>query len=144
MGTYFPKKETVERSWVLVDAEGQNLGRLSSAIASILTGKTKPIYTPYCDTGDFVVVVNAEKIALTGKKETDKIYRHYTGFPGGLREQSAGDRRRRRPERLIEQAVRGMLPKHRLGKRMILKLKVYAGPDHPHAAQKPVKLERIA
>lgn len=144
MGTFFPKKEEVERRWFVVDAEGQTLGRLSSAIARILTGKNKPIYTPYVDTGDFVVVVNAEKVALTGKKETDKLFQYHTGFPGGLREQSAGERRRRRPVRLIEQAVWGMLPKHRLGKRMILKLKVYAGPEHPHAAQKPVKLEGLA
>ena len=141
MSTYFPKKEEVDRRWYVVDAEGKTLGRLSSALARMLTGKNKPTYTPYVDTGDFVVVVNAEKVALTGKKDRDKLFRHYTGFPGGLREQSAAERRRRHPERLIEEAVWGMLPKNRLGKRIIMKLKVYAGPDHPHAAQKPEKLE---
>jgi large subunit ribosomal protein L13 len=128
------------RGWHLIDAEGQTLGRLATAAARLLQGKHKPTYTPFIDTGDFVVVVNAAKVKLTGRKEDQKIYRQHSGYEGGLREERARIVRRRRPERLVEEAVYGMLPKTKLGAAMYRKLKVYAGPDHPHAAQKPSKL----
>jgi len=120
-----------------VDAEGKVLGRLATTVARHLTGKTKPEYTPFLDTGDFVVVVNAEKVALTGAKEGAKVYRWYTGYPGGLRAIGAAKLRATKPERMIEEAVKGMLPKTKLGRKMIKKLKVYAGPHHPHTAQSP-------
>ncbi|HET9832613.1 MAG TPA: 50S ribosomal protein L13 [Vicinamibacterales bacterium] len=127
--------------WHLIDADGQVLGRIATKAARILQGKHKASYTPFIDTGDHVVVVNASKVKLTGRKEDQKIYRQHSGFEGGLREERARVVRQRKPERLIEEAVRGMLPKTKLGDAMYRKLKVYAGPDHPHAAQKPSKLE---
>jgi large subunit ribosomal protein L13 len=127
-------------SWHVIDAEGQVLGRLATEAARLLQGKHKAIYTPFIDTGDHVVVVNAARVKLTGRKEDQKIYRQHSGYEGGLREERARIVRRRRPERLVEEAVRGMLPKTTLGEAMYRKLKVYAGPDHPHAAQKPRKV----
>jgi large subunit ribosomal protein L13 len=127
--------------WHVIDADGQVLGRLATAAARLLQGKHKAIYTPFLDTGDHVVVVNAAKVKLTGRKEDQKIYRQHSGYEGGLREERARLVRQRKPERLVEEAVHGMLPKTKLGAAMYRKLKVYAGPDHPHAAQKPSKLE---
>ena len=127
--------------WHVIDADGQVLGRLATAAARLLQGKHKAIYTPFLDTGDHVVVVNAAKVKLTGRKEDQKIYRQHSGYEGGLREERARLLRQRKPERLVEEAVHGMLPKTKLGAAMYRKLKVYAGPDHPHAAQKPSKLE---
>ena len=127
--------------WHVIDADGQVLGRLATAAARLLQGKHKAIYTPFLDTGDHVVVVNAAKVKLTGRKEDQKIYRQHSGYEGGLREERARLVRQRRPERLVEEAVHGMLPKTKLGAAMYRKLKVYAGPDHPHTAQKPSKLE---
>ena len=127
--------------WHLIDADGQVLGRIATRAARILQGKHKASYTPFIDTGDHVVVVNAAKVKLTGRKEDQKIYRQHSGYEGGLREERARVVRQRKPERLVEDAVRGMLPKTKLGEAMYRKLKVYAGPDHPHTAQKPVKLE---
>lgn len=141
MKTVHANKNTVQRSWWLVDAEDVVLGRMASHVASILRGKNKPSYTPHVDTGDFVVVVNAEKVKLTGKKWTDKMYYDYSGYPGGLRERSAEVLRERKPTEIIQRAIKGMLPKGALGYSMIRKLKVYAGPEHPHQAQKPEKLE---
>lgn len=140
MRTYMAKKETVERKWYLVDAEGQVLGRLAAKLARILQGKHKPIYTPHVDTGDFVVVVNAEKVRVTGKKLTQKMYQRYSGYPGGLKERLLGEMLARRPERVLELAVRRMLPKTKLGDKMFRKLKVYKGPHHPHQAQQPEPL----
>ncbi len=141
MKTYMPKASEVERNWYLIDAEGQVLGRLATEIASILRGKNKAEYTPHMDMGDFVVVVNADKLVLTGKKQEQKIYRRHTGYPGGLREVSYERMMEKHPERVLEKAVRGMLPKNTLGRAMFRKLKVYAGPDHKHQAQQPVKIE---
>ena len=138
--TPLPKISDNARRWVVVDANGKVLGRLATVVARHLTGKTKAWYTPILDVGDFVVVVNAEKVALTGAKEGAKLYRHYTGFPGGLRTIGAAKLRATRPERMIEDAVKGMLPKTKLGRKMFKKLKVYAGPEHPHAAQTPAAL----
>lgn len=135
MKTFLPK--TVERTWWLVDAEGKTLGRLATEIARLLMGKHKPIYTPHLDTGDFVVVVNAEKVVLTGNKWEDKIYYRHSGYPGGLKAIRARDLRDRFPERIVQLAVRRMLPKNKLGRRMFRRLKVYAGPSHPHQAQQP-------
>ena len=143
MKTYSAKPGEIERSWWVVDAEGKNLGRLASEIANVLRGKNKPQYTPHVDTGDFVVVVNSQKIAVTGRKLTDKLYRRHSGYPGGLTVRSLGEVRKRHPDRLLRDAVRGMLPHTTLGRKMILKLKLYAGPDHPHAAQKPEPLPSI-
>ena len=137
MSTYFPHAGDIKREWWLVDAEGQTLGRLATAVATRLTGKHKPMYTPYADTGDHVVVVNAEKIVFTGNKLRDKLYRRHTGFPGGLKETAAADHLRKHPDRVIEEAVWGMLPKGPLGRAMYRKLKVYAGKSHPHSAQQP-------
>jgi large subunit ribosomal protein L13 len=128
------------RGWHVIDAEGQALGRLATLAARLLQGKHKPTYTPFIDTGDFVVVVNAAKVKLTGRKEDQKIYRQHSGYEGGLREERARLVRQRKPARLVEDAVHGMLPKTKLGAAMYRKLKVYAGPDHPHAAQKPQKI----
>ncbi len=139
--TWTPKAGEVERSWFVVDAEGKTLGRLSSIIAQVLTGKHKPTWTPHHDTGDFVIVTNADKAVLTGNKEEQKLYRRHSGKPGNLREETAARLRSRRPTRLVELAVRGMLPKTRLGRAQLRKLKVYAGSDHPHAAQKPAELD---
>jgi large subunit ribosomal protein L13 len=135
--TPLPKISDNSRRWIVVDADGKVLGRLASLVARHLTGKTKPEYTPFLDTGDFVVVVNAEKITLTGSKLGSKIYRRHTGFPGGLKSISAEKLRATKPEKMIEEAVKGMLPKTKLGRKMIKKLKVYAGPHHPHVAQAP-------
>ncbi len=134
------KKEEVNRSWFVVDADGEVLGRLSTRIATVLRGKHHPEYTPHVDTGDYVIVVNADKIRFTGNKENVKIYQNYSGYPGGLKELTAAEIRSRRPERLIEIAVKGMLPKNKLGNAMIKKLFVYAGPEHPHTAQQPKPL----
>jgi large subunit ribosomal protein L13 len=141
MPTTFVKKDDVRRDWHVVDAEGQVLGRLASRIASVLTGKDKPEYAPFLDTGDHVIVINADKIVLTGNKEQDKTYYRHTGYPGGIRESRPGKLRQTFPERIIEAAVRGMLPKNRLGRAQYKKLKVYRGSEHPHEAQKPSPLE---
>jgi large subunit ribosomal protein L13 len=127
--------------WHVIDADGQVLGRIATAAARLLQGKHKATYTPFMDTGDFVVIVNAARVKLTGRKEDQKIYRQHSGYEGGLREERARIVRQKRPERLVEEAVHGMLPKTKMGEAMYRKLKVYAGPDHPHAAQKPSKLE---
>ena len=141
MPTVMPKESEIERKWFVVNAEGQVLGRLASRVASILRGKHKPTFAPHLDVGDHVVVINAEKVHLTGRKMTDKVYRWHTGYIGGLREVSAGTMLRTHPDRVVEWAVEGMLPKNRLGRAMAKKLKVYRGPDHPHAAQQPTPLE---
>lgn len=141
MSTQFPSKGTIERKWLVIDADGQVLGRVASRAAKLLIGKHKPIYTPFLDTGDHVVVVNAEKVRLTGHKEEDKLYRRHSGYPGGLTEINARKMRSSRPVRMLELAISGMLPKTKLGKQMYRKLKVYAGSRHPHQAQKPVVLE---
>ena len=137
--TWSPKQDDLNsgKRWYVVDAEGQTLGRIASVIAAALRGKTKPTYTPHADMGDFVIVVNAEKVALTGKKETQKLYSHHSGYPGGLRQRSVREVRATHPERIIQNAVRGMLPGNVLGQRQLRKLKVYVGPDHPHATQQP-------
>ena len=141
MKTFVATPATRQRDWYVVDAEGRTLGRLATQIADTLRGKRKPEYTPHIDTGDFVVVVNAEKVHVTGDKRSDKLYRRHSGYPGGLRSRSLGEMLERRPEEVIRLAVRGMLPRNRLGRRQLTKLKVYAGPDHPHEAQKPEQLE---
>ena len=138
MSTYFPKQGEIVRKWYVIDASGETLGRLASRAARILAGKNSPRYTPFIDTGDHVVVINAEKIKLTGLKAGTKMYRHYTGFPGGLREEEFTKRLQRRPETIVEQAILGMLPKTKMGRAMGKKLKVYKGDKHPHEAQKPV------
>jgi len=139
--TYSAKPNEIEREWYVVDATGKTLGRLASEIAKILRGKHKPIYTPHVDCGDFVIVVNADKIRVTGRKLDQKIYYRHSGYPGGLKSIPLRDQLARHPERVIQLAVRGMLPKNRLGRRMIKKLKVYASPEHPHQAQQPKPLE---
>jgi large subunit ribosomal protein L13 len=141
MKTYVATPADRERHWLLVDADGQTLGRLATQIADALRGKRKPTYTPHVDVGDFVVVVNAEKIAVTGAKRAEKRYYRHSGYPGGLRSRTLEDMLARRPEEVIRLAVRGMLPKNRLARRQLTKLKVYAGPDHPHAAQQPKPME---
>jgi len=141
MRTYFPKQGDIEPRWFIIDAEGQVLGRLSTQIARIISGKTKPTYTPFLDTGDHVIVINAEKIVLTGKKETEKVYRHHSLYPGGLKSKAARFVRAEKPETMIEEAVWGMLPKNKLGRQQLRKLKVYGGPEHPHQAQQPQPLE---
>lgn len=141
MRTYFPKKGDIEPRWFIIDADGKVLGRLSTTIAKIITGKNKPTYTPFLDTGDHVIVINAEKIVLTGKKETDKVYRRHTGYPGGLKSSEARFVRAEKPESMIEEAVWGMLPKSKLGRKMLKKLKVYRGTNHPHQAQKPEQID---
>jgi large subunit ribosomal protein L13 len=138
--TYIPKVDAIERRWFVIDASGQVLGKVATKAASLLTGKAKPIYTPFLDTGDHVVVINADAVMLTGNKETDKVYRHHTGYPGGLKSRAAKDVRKERPLKIVEEAIRGMLPKTKLGRAMFLKLKVYAGAKHPHQAQKPQPL----
>ncbi|MDX6644358.1 MAG: large subunit ribosomal protein [Miltoncostaeaceae bacterium] len=140
MKTQSARQGTVDRQWYIVDADGQTLGRLAAAIAETLRGKRSPWYTPHCDTGDFVVVVNAEKIAVTGKKLQDKRYWRHSGYPGGIRSRTLAEQLARRPEEVIRKAVRGMLPKNSLGRSQLLKMKVYAGPAHPHAAQQPTPL----
>jgi large subunit ribosomal protein L13 len=140
MTTYIPKTGEAHRRWFLIDAQGQVLGKLAAAAATVLSGKRKATYTPFLDTGDHVVVINAEKVHLTGKKETDKVYRSHSGYLGGLKSTAAGDLRRKHPARLVEEAIRGMLPKTKLGRAMFGKLKVYVGEKHPHRAQKPAPL----
>ena len=141
MKTYSAKPREIEQRWYVVDAEAQTLGRLATRIADVLRGKGKPQYTPHVDTGDFVVVVNAEKIRVTGKKLQQKVYYRHSGYPGGLRERTLAEQLERRPEEVLRRAVRGMLPKNRLAAVQLNKLKVYAGPDHPHSAQNPVPME---
>ena len=141
MKTFVAKESEVERKWYVVDAKDKILGRLATQLAVRLGGKNKPIFTPHADTGDFIVVVNAEKITMTGNKWDKKIYYHHTGYVGGLKEISAKKLREKRPEDIIRLAVRRMLPKNSLGRRQLKKLKIYAGPDHPHEAQKPETLE---
>ncbi len=135
--TYAPRAGEVVREWLVVDAAGQTLGRLASEVATLLRGKHKPDYAPFLDTGDFVIVVNAGKIAVTGNKLRQKVYYRHSGYPGGIREITLEDMLRRHPTRAVELAVRGMLPKNRLGRQLLGKLKVYAGPEHPHEAQQP-------
>lgn len=141
MRTYVPKPSEIAREWYLVDAQDQTLGRFASRIAGLLMGKDKPAFAPHLDVGDFVVVVNAEKVRVTGKKLQDKLYYRHSGYPGGLRTMTLGELLKRRPTRPIRLAVKGMLPKNRLGRAMLQKLKVYEGPDHPHQAQRPQPLE---
>ena len=136
-GSFNAKPHEVERKWYVIDAEGKTLGRLASEIASILRGKKKPIYTPHVDTGDYVILINAEKVEVTGKKRKEKIYRRYTGYPGGIREITFEKLQEKNPEEIIRHAVKGMMPEGRLGRQMFKKLKVYCGAEHPHAAQKP-------
>ena len=137
MKSFIPREKDIQKHWHVIDAEGQVLGRLATRAARLLTGKDKPIYTPFLDTGDHVIIINAEKIRLSGKKLTDKMYRHHTGYPGGLRETAAGVLLSRNPGRLVREAVIGMLPKTKLGRAMRKKLKIYSGPQHPHQAQQP-------
>ena len=137
MRTLFAKKEDIQRKWYLVDAKNAVLGRLAVKIADHLRGKNKPLFTPNADTGDFIIVINADKVKLTGRKLDDKIYYSHSGYPGGIKSETAKDRMKRQPERIITDAVWGMLPKGRLGRAMIKKLKVYRGGEHPHEAQKP-------
>ncbi|HEU4658343.1 MAG TPA: 50S ribosomal protein L13 [Gaiellaceae bacterium] len=141
MKTYNAKPGEIQRDWVVVDAEGKTLGRLATQIADRLRGKHKPQYTPHVDTGDFVVVVNAEKIAVTGKKLDEKMYYRHSGYPGGLKERSLRDQLERQPTEVLRKAVKGMLPRNRLGRQQLTKLKIYAGPDHPHEAQSPTAFE---
>lgn len=135
--TYCPKLSEIERSWHVIDAAGVPVGRLSSVVAQILRGKNKPTFTPHLDVGDFVVVINADKAVFTGRKEDQKVYYNHSGYPGGLRQETARRMRARRPIQMIERAVWGMLPKNSLGRRLVRKMKVYAGPEHPHQAQQP-------
>lgn len=137
MSTYFPKEGEIARKWYVVDASNQPLGRLATRVARILSGKDSPRYTPFIDTGDHVIVINAEKVKLTGLKADSKVYRHYTGFPGGLREEQFTKRLARKPELIVEEAIKGMLPKSKMGRAMASKLQVYKGDQHPHQAQKP-------
>jgi large subunit ribosomal protein L13 len=141
MKTYVATPADRERNWLVVDATGQTLGRLCTQIADALRGKLKPTYTPHVDTGDFVIVVNAEKISVTGNKRQDKRYYRHSGYPGGLRSRTFEEMQARRPEEIIRLAVKGMMPRNRLARKQITKLKVYAGPEHPHVAQKPQSLE---
>ena len=141
MKTYNARPGEIQRDWVVVDAEGKTLGRLATQIADRLRGKTKPQYTPHVDTGDFVVVVNAEKIAVTGKKLDEKMYYRHSGYPGGLKERSLRDQLERQPTEVLRKAVKGMLPKNRLAAQQLGKLKIYAGPEHPHEAQAPKPFE---
>ncbi|HKH43668.1 MAG TPA: 50S ribosomal protein L13 [Thermoanaerobaculia bacterium] len=141
--TYSPKLAEIEHQWFVVDAAGVPLGRLSSLVARLLMGKHKAMWAPHIDTGDFVIVINAEKTVLTGRKEEQKVYYHHSGYPGGMKSETAAERRRRRPFKLVEEAVRGMLPKGPLGRKQLKKLKVYAGPEHPHQAQQPVAFDAV-
>jgi large subunit ribosomal protein L13 len=140
MKTPFPSAKEIVRSWHVIDADGAVLGRIAAQAAKILMGKHRPTYTPFLDTGDHVIIINADKVRLTGNKEQDKVYRHHTGYPGGLKETAAFKMKATRPVKMVELAVSGMLPKTKLGKQMYRKLKVYAGPKHPHAAQQPTAL----
>lgn len=141
MSTYIPSAHEIARKWYVVDAAGKTLGRLATEAASVLSGKRNPKYVPYIDMGDHVIVINAEKIRLTGLKSQQKVYRRYTGFPGGLREESFTRLLNRKPEKIVEEAIKGMLPKTKMGRQMGSKLKVYRGEQHPHAAQQPQVLE---
>jgi large subunit ribosomal protein L13 len=141
MSTYIPSSHEIDRKWFLVDASGKTLGRLATEVASVLAGKRNPKYVPFMDMGDHVVIVNAEKVRLTGLKASQKLYRRYTGFPGGLREESFVRLLERKPEKIVEEAVKGMLPKTKLGRKMVSKLQVYRGDKHPHIAQNPQPLE---
>jgi len=141
MKSYMARPREVERNWYLIDAEGQTLGRLATEIARLLRGKNKPRYTPHVDTGDFVVVVNAEKVVVTGRKAEQKVYYRHTGYPGGLKETSYEVMLERKPTEILRRAVRGMMPRTRLGRRQLRKLKIYAGPEHPHEAQSPEPYE---
>lgn len=141
MKSFMAKKEEVKRNWYVVDAKGLTLGRLASKLSPILTGKNKPTYTPHVDTGDFVILLNAEKVKLTGNKAADKMFRWHTGYMGGLKERTYGEMLEKDPRKLLERSIKGMLPKSKLGKQMGKKLKVYVGEEHPHAAQNPIKLE---
>lgn len=140
MATYIPKVDGIDRKWFVIDAQGVVLGKLAAAAATVLTGKRKPIYTPFLDTGDHVVVINASKVALTGRKEENKFYHRHSGYPGGMKNTAAGDQRKKNASKLVEDAIRGMLPKTKLGRAMYGKLKVYASDKHPHQAQKPQAL----
>lgn len=137
MKSYIAKPAEVERKWYVIDAEDKTLGKVAAEVASILRGKKKPIYTPHVDTGDYVIVINAEKVRVTGKKEEQKIYKSHSGYPGGLKETTLRELRAKKPEEIIRHAVKGMMPKGKLGRQMFKKLKVYAGPEHPHTAQNP-------
>lgn len=140
MKSYMANPDTIERKWYVVDAEGCTLGRLSSEVAKVLRGKNKPIFTPHIDTGDYVIVVNADKVAITGKKLDQKVYHHHSGYVGGMKETTLREMLAKKPEKVVELAVKGMLPKGPLGRKMFKKLHVYAGPEHAHAAQKPEAL----
>jgi large subunit ribosomal protein L13 len=140
MRTYNAKPGEIQRDWVIVDAEGKTLGRLATVIADRLRGKTKPQYTPHIDTGDFVVVINAEKIAVTGNKLDEKMYYRHSGYPGGLKERSLRDQLDRQPTEVLRKAVKGMLPRNKIARQQLTKLKIYAGPEHPHEAQAPIPL----
>lgn len=137
MSSFIAKPHEVEKKWYIIDAEGKTLGRLATEVASILRGKRKPIYTPHVDTGDYVIIINAEKVEVTGKKRKDKIYKRHTGYPGGLKEITFEKLQEKKPEEIIRHAVKGMMPKGRLGRQMYKKLRVFAGPAHSHTAQKP-------
>lgn len=137
MKSYIAKPAEVERKWYVIDAEDKTLGKIAAEVASILRGKKKPIYTPHVDTGDYVIVINAEKVRVTGKKEEQKIYKSHSGYPGGLKETTLRELRAKKPVEIIRHAVKGMMPKGKLGRQMFKKLKVYAGPEHPHTAQNP-------
>jgi large subunit ribosomal protein L13 len=137
MKTYIPKKDSLEKKWWLINAEGKILGRLASEVAVLLRGKKKPQFTPFLDTGDFVIIINAEKVRVTGKKEDQKVYYHHSGYPGGLTTKTLKELRDKRPEEVIKKAVWGMIPKNKLGSAVYRKLKVYRGPQHPHEAQNP-------
>ena len=141
MSTFVPSGKNIDRKWYVIDASGQTLGRLATKAASALAGKLNPKYTPYIDMGDHVIVINAEKVKLTGLKSDSKVYRRYTGFPGGLREESFTRLLERKPEKILEEAIKGMLPKNKIGRAMGSKLKVYRGDKHPHAAQMPVEMK---
>ncbi|HDN85005.1 50S ribosomal protein L13 [Candidatus Aerophobetes bacterium] len=141
MKTFIPKKDEIVRKWYLIDADGKILGRMATRIARILSGKDKPIYTPHLDTGDFVVVINARKVRVTGEKYTQKIYYHHSGYPGGLKKRTFEELMKKKPEEIILRAVKGMLPKNRLGRKMLKKLKVYPDADHPHQAQNPQPID---
>jgi len=141
MKTFMQKKETVERKWYVIDVEGKTLGRFASEVAKVLEGKNKPTYTPHIDCGDYVIVVNADKVNLTGKKLMDKKYYNHSGYPGGLRERNAKTMIENYPEEMVERAIKGMLPKGRLGREMGKKIFVYAGPDHKHQAQQPIEMK---
>jgi large subunit ribosomal protein L13 len=140
MKSFIPREKDMQKQWHVIDAEGQVLGRIATRAARLITGKDKPIYTPFLDTGDHVIIINAGKVRLTGKKLTDKMYRHHTGYPGGLKETAAGVLLSKNPGKLVREAVIGMLPKSKLGRAMRKKLKVYAGSQHPHQAQQPTAL----